>query len=158
MADDDDERTAGDLEPLISGRDQLAADALTLMFRKDGHRSECSALDRADKRRTVEDVRDDRPVHRCNERQRNSVVRSQRVNNPAFVIAPERAPVYLANRRDIVRLLFPNIDRCQFSPPTCDKRCHDQEEWWAQWDEEQKQIDAKRHCSDTSRCRRRHQF
>ena len=113
MPDNDDEWAAGNLKPLISRRDQLAANALTLMFRKDRHWTERSALDPADHRRTVQDVTDDRAVQGGHKRQRNSVVRSQRINNPAFMIASERAPVYLANRRDIVRLLFPNLDRRQ---------------------------------------------
>jgi hypothetical protein len=111
MPDNDDEWAAGNLKPLISRRDQLAANALTLMFRKDRHRTERRAFDRSDNRRTVQDVTDDRAVHRCHKRQRNSAVRSQRVNNVAFAIAPERAMIYLANRRDIIRALVPNIDR-----------------------------------------------
>lgn len=150
MTDDDDERAAGNLESLISRRDQLAAKALTLVFRKDRHRTERSALDRADNRRTVQDVTDDRAVHCGHKRQGHRVVRSQRVNNLAFVIAPERTPVDLANSRDIVRLLFPNIDRRQLLPPTCGKPRDDQEERWAHRDEEQKQkqIDSKRNGSD----------
>jgi hypothetical protein len=131
MSDDDDEWAAGNLKPLISRRNQLAANALTLMFREDRHRTECRALNRSDNRRAIEDVTDDGAVHRCNKRQRNSVVRSQRVNNPAFVIGPERAPVDLANLRDIVRSLVPNIDRRQRSPPTCGQPRNDQEQWRA---------------------------
>src|SRR5688572_4281295 len=108
VSDNEDERTSNLLHPGVARLYQFAADALTLVVRKNGHRAKCRALNAADDDRTVENVADDTPAGGRHKGQQHAIVVAQRVNHVALLFLAERAAVHFLNRPDVAWLLVTN--------------------------------------------------
>jgi len=93
VSQDDDERTPRAPNNTFSRFDQFAANALSLMFRKNSHRAERYACDCANSRRAEQDVADHSTIQRCDQREGDASMRPQGVNEVTFPFLTEGAVV-----------------------------------------------------------------
>ena len=106
----DDEWAAGVSELPVSRFNQFAADALALVFRKDGHGAQACPRDLAHPRRTVHDVTDHSIAQRCNQGQQSGAIGPQGVDEVGFLVLPERTFVQVSNGWNVARTLLSNVD------------------------------------------------
>ena len=110
MADHHDERAARFLELLGAGFDKTAADPLPLELGQHRHRAEPGSDDFPDVNGAVENVADQAIAEHGDQRQLRRTVGSEGVDNRAFLLLAERAPVNLADGGQVGGLLAANHD------------------------------------------------
>jgi hypothetical protein len=105
VPDDHHERTPGFSKPLEAPFHQLAADALSLIRRQNCHRPEPRTDHGPHRQRAEHDVAHDSAVGNRDQGQEGGIVRTEGVDDLAFLLLMEGLSIDLANSIDVARLL-----------------------------------------------------